>query len=162
FLAAYNAGPRRLDDYLSNNRPLPDETRHYVAMIGPSIVGVYPVNRSPAEDYAMNALPIDIPKGTRYGRAIQLASNRGSGGGWRGGCRGAGGWRSPSYPAGGDRGSRSRSSTRWSRRRCRRRMAASGLFSPPSQSRCRSAVVDRQPGTGRFRSAPIQARPWRM
>ena len=42
FLAAYNAGPRRLDDYLSNNRPLPDETRRYVAMIGPNIVGVYP------------------------------------------------------------------------------------------------------------------------
>jgi hypothetical protein len=79
FLAAYNAGPRRLDDYLSNNRPLPDETRRYVAMIGPNIVGVYPVNRSPAEDYAMNALPIDIPPGTRYGRATQLASSRGNG-----------------------------------------------------------------------------------
>ncbi len=79
FLAAYNAGPRRLDDYLSNNRPLPDETRRYVAMIGPDIVGIYPNNRSPAEDYAMNALPIDIPPGTRYGRAIQLASNRGGG-----------------------------------------------------------------------------------
>lgn len=80
FLAAYNAGPRRLDDYLSNNRPLPDETRRYVAMIGPSIVGTYPTNRSPAEAYAMNALPIDIPPGPRYGRAVQLASNRGSGG----------------------------------------------------------------------------------
>ena len=80
FLAAYNAGPRRLDDYLSNNRPLPDETRRYVAMIGPNIVGVYPSSRSPAEDYAMNALPIDIPPGTRYGRAIQLASSRGGGG----------------------------------------------------------------------------------
>ena len=64
FLAAYNAGPRRLDDYLSNNRALPDETRRYVAMIGPNIVGVYPTSRSPAEDYAMNALPIDIPPGT--------------------------------------------------------------------------------------------------
>ena len=28
----------------------------------------------------MNALPIDIPRGTRYGRATQLASSRGSGG----------------------------------------------------------------------------------
>lgn len=80
FLAAYNAGPRRLDDYLSNNRSLPDETRRYVAMIGPNIEGVYPTNRSPAEAYAMNALPIDIPPGTRYGRAVQLASSRGSGG----------------------------------------------------------------------------------
>ncbi|HEY2620426.1 MAG TPA: lytic transglycosylase domain-containing protein [Acetobacteraceae bacterium] len=79
FLAAYNAGPRRLDDYLSNNRPLPDETRHYVAMIGPNIAGVYPNTRSPAEDYAMNALPIEIPRGTRYGRAVQLASSHGGG-----------------------------------------------------------------------------------
>jgi hypothetical protein len=79
FLAAYNAGPRRLDDYLSNNRPLPDETRRYVAMIGPNIVGVYPSARSPAEDYAMNALPIDIPPGPRYGRAVQLASRGGGG-----------------------------------------------------------------------------------
>ena len=81
FLAAYNAGPRRLDDYLANNRPLPDETRHYVAMIGPNVEGVYPASRSPAEDYAMNALPINIPPGNRYGRAVQLASNRGGGGG---------------------------------------------------------------------------------
>jgi hypothetical protein len=80
FLAAYNAGPHRLDDYLSNNRPLPDETRRYVAMIGPNIEGVYPNVRSPAEDYAMNALPIDIPRGTRYGRATQLVSSRGGGG----------------------------------------------------------------------------------
>jgi cell division septation protein DedD len=74
FLAAYNAGPARLDDYLSNNRPLPDETRHYVAMIGPAIEGVYPRTRSPAEAYAMNTLPINIPPGPRYGRATQFAS----------------------------------------------------------------------------------------
>jgi hypothetical protein len=80
FLAAYNAGPRRLDDYLANNRALPDETRRYVAMIGPNIVGVYPNNRSPAEAYAMNALPIEIPRGPRYGRAVMMASNQGGGG----------------------------------------------------------------------------------
>ena len=82
FLAAYNAGPARLDDYLANNRPLPDETRRYVAMIGPNIVGVYPDRRSPAENYAMNDLPIQIPPGNRYGRAVQFAS-RGTGGGGR-------------------------------------------------------------------------------
>ena len=80
FLAAYNAGPNRLDDYLSNNRPLPDETRRYVAMIGPNIVGVYPQHRSPAEQYAMNALPTYIPPGNRYGRATQYASRNGGGG----------------------------------------------------------------------------------
>lgn len=75
FLAAYNAGPRRLDDYLSNNRPLPDETRRYVAMIGPYMADSRPKNPSPAEQYALNTLPTDIPPGPRYGRgAIQLAS----------------------------------------------------------------------------------------
>ena len=86
FLAAYNAGPRRLDDYLSNSRPLPDETRHYVAMIGPYITDSSPRNRSPAEQYAMNTLPTDIPPGPRYGRgyaqpaATSFASNRAFGG----------------------------------------------------------------------------------
>ncbi len=75
FLAAYNAGPRRLDDYLSNERPMPDETRRYVAMIAPMIEGIYPKNRSPAEAYAMNQLPFDIPPGLRYGGGeVVLAS----------------------------------------------------------------------------------------
>ena len=79
FLAAYNAGPNRLDDYLANNRPLPDETRRYVAMIGPNLQGVWPKVRSPAEAFAMNELPIRIPPGTRYGRNTQFASSNGNG-----------------------------------------------------------------------------------
>ena len=35
FLAAYNAGPNRLDQYLSNGAPLPTETVNYVASIAP-------------------------------------------------------------------------------------------------------------------------------
>ncbi len=35
FLAAYNAGPNRLDRYLSNGTPLPEETVNYVASIAP-------------------------------------------------------------------------------------------------------------------------------
>jgi hypothetical protein len=81
FLAAYNAGPTRLDDYLSNVRPLPDETRHYVAMIGPNLRGVYPNNRSAADELAMNTLPINIPAGKRYGRPVMLAGARPAGGG---------------------------------------------------------------------------------
>jgi hypothetical protein len=38
FLAAYNAGPGRLDAYLSIGRPLPDETQEYVTSIGPQLV----------------------------------------------------------------------------------------------------------------------------
>ena len=80
FLAAYNAGPKRLDDYLTRNRPLPDETRHYVAKIAPAIVGTEPNQRSPAADYAMNQLPLNIPPGPRYphhrAAPVALAENR--------------------------------------------------------------------------------------
>jgi hypothetical protein len=34
FLGAYNAGPARFDDYLRRGRPLPAETRRYLAQIG--------------------------------------------------------------------------------------------------------------------------------
>jgi len=39
FLAAYNAGPLRYDQHLSTGRPLPAETRTYVAMLSPMIDG---------------------------------------------------------------------------------------------------------------------------
>lgn len=75
FLAAYNAGPARLDDYLTNVRGLPDETRRYVAMIAPNLSREQPATRSPAEQFAMNQLPTQIPAGLRYGRgAVRLAS----------------------------------------------------------------------------------------
>ncbi len=68
FLAAYNAGPRRLDDYLTRNRPLPDETRHYVASIGPNIAGITPLRPSASPQYAMLQLPVNIPPGPRVPR----------------------------------------------------------------------------------------------
>jgi hypothetical protein len=49
FLAAYNTGPGRLDDFLTRNRPLPRETRQYVAIIGPQIAGIWPNSRSQAD-----------------------------------------------------------------------------------------------------------------
>ncbi len=45
FLAAYNAGPGRYLDYLARGRPLPVETRRYVADIMPSIGG--PIAQDP-------------------------------------------------------------------------------------------------------------------
>jgi hypothetical protein len=38
-LAAYNAGPRRYDEYLAAGRPLPAETRDYVAKLAPVLGG---------------------------------------------------------------------------------------------------------------------------
>jgi membrane-bound lytic murein transglycosylase B len=37
FLAAYNAGPARYEDHLATGRPLPAETRAYVAAVAPLI-----------------------------------------------------------------------------------------------------------------------------
>lgn len=39
FLAAYNAGPGRYDEYLAKGRPLPAETRAYVAQLTPLVGG---------------------------------------------------------------------------------------------------------------------------
>jgi len=54
FLAAYNAGPGRVDDYMQHSRGLPAETRRYVAMIAPYIQDSWPTNRSAADSLAMN------------------------------------------------------------------------------------------------------------
>jgi hypothetical protein len=48
FLAAYNAGPARLEDHLQRGRPLPVETRRYLAQIGELPEGAPPSGESPA------------------------------------------------------------------------------------------------------------------
>jgi len=74
FLAAYNAGPGRLDDYLTRSRTLPEETRRYVASIGPKLGGDSPNRASPGEQYASNGVPLAIPGGTRYASAAPVQS----------------------------------------------------------------------------------------
>ncbi|MDE1992558.1 MAG: lytic transglycosylase domain-containing protein [Rhizobiaceae bacterium] len=39
FLAAYNAGPGRYEEYRANGRPMPAETRAYVAQLAPLVGG---------------------------------------------------------------------------------------------------------------------------
>ena len=63
FLAAYNAGPGRLDSFMNYNRPLPDETTNYVAMIAPEIQGYYPAHRSEADQLALNTEPAGVSTG---------------------------------------------------------------------------------------------------
>ena len=65
FLAAYNAGPRRLEDYLWNGGSLPAETRNYVARIGPRIEGASPTRRAPPEVYAAAQIGTYVPPGPR-------------------------------------------------------------------------------------------------
>lgn len=70
FLAAYNTGPGRLDDFLLHNRSLPRETRNYVAAIGPQIAGITPNVRSQA-DLMVEAH--DVARGHVYAAAQSSA-----------------------------------------------------------------------------------------
>ncbi len=63
FLAAYDAGPGRLDSYINGGRSLPRETTNYVAMIAPAIQGYYPNHRSGADQLALNTLPAGVSTG---------------------------------------------------------------------------------------------------
>jgi membrane-bound lytic murein transglycosylase B len=55
--AAYNAGPGQVDDLLARGRPLPAETRTYVARVG-AILG------DPGDGTAINAARLTRPDGT--------------------------------------------------------------------------------------------------
>jgi hypothetical protein len=63
FLAAYNAGPGRLDKFMNSEEPLPDATQQYVAMIAPNIQGYYPQRRSEADQLALNTEPAGVSTG---------------------------------------------------------------------------------------------------
>ena len=46
FLAAYNAGPNRLNDHLASGRELPWETQDYLARLAPQVAGIEPARRA--------------------------------------------------------------------------------------------------------------------
>ncbi len=63
FLAAYNAGPGRLDRFMNDGVPLPNATQNYIAMIAPNIEGDYPAQRSEADQLALNTEPMGVSTG---------------------------------------------------------------------------------------------------
>jgi hypothetical protein len=77
FLAAYNAGPGRFEDYLwVGKRGLPAETRQYVTRIGSRIDGTHPVRRAAPEVYAAAEIPLNIPAGPRRGDTATMLALR--------------------------------------------------------------------------------------
>jgi hypothetical protein len=78
FLAAYNAGPGRYEDYVANGRPLPAETRAYVAQIAP-LLGDEPsaaiVAVAAADPTAWTRAPLFIGASDRSPSAIPVQAD---------------------------------------------------------------------------------------
>ncbi|MGO4683511.1 lytic transglycosylase domain-containing protein [Hyphomicrobium sp. 2TAF46] len=65
FLAAYNAGPRRYDEYLTAGRPLPAETRAYLAALAPVVGGgemADPVIAAAADPLSWTRAPLFVAR----------------------------------------------------------------------------------------------------
>jgi D-alanyl-D-alanine carboxypeptidase len=62
FLAAYNAGPARVDDYLATGDPLPDETVGYLSNVAPRLGSTTPMT-GPLSVYAGNNGNYAAPSG---------------------------------------------------------------------------------------------------
>lgn len=77
FLAAYHAGPGRYDDYLVNGRPLPVETRAYLADVIPAIDGVSSDDRLVATDpLGWTRAPLFVARGEVASASGQRPSDR--------------------------------------------------------------------------------------
>ena len=93
FLAAYNAGPGRVDEHLRTGRPLPGETQRYVQALGPELVGNRTADRSVASTDVRDLTSSDALRtgarppswrpsdrsGARHGESVFAATRTASG-----------------------------------------------------------------------------------
>ncbi|CAM5593344.1 hypothetical protein ATER59S_05331 [Aquamicrobium terrae] len=82
-LAAYNAGPARYDEHRSTGRPLPAETRAYVAALAPILAGTAPsdvAGRQSAAPPDWRDAPIFVARPTDSQVAAPPSSDARSGG----------------------------------------------------------------------------------
>jgi len=65
FLAAYNAGPNRLDAYLAGSEDLPDETVNYLAAVGPNLGNEVPMT-GPLVAYVQGGAAAPAPSAASF------------------------------------------------------------------------------------------------
>ncbi|HJS85388.1 MAG TPA: lytic transglycosylase domain-containing protein, partial [Acetobacteraceae bacterium] len=74
FLAAYNAGPNRLDSYLADGTPLPEETVGYVSSIAPNL-GESTALSGPLAVFAGGTITAERPAAEPVRPAVVLAAS---------------------------------------------------------------------------------------
>jgi D-alanyl-D-alanine carboxypeptidase len=73
FLAAYNAGPNRLDSYLAGGTPLPEETVGYVSAIAPNL-GESTAFSGPLAVFGGGSAPAESPGAESTSSPVMVAS----------------------------------------------------------------------------------------
>ena len=78
FLAAYNAGPGRVDEHLRTGRPLPGETQRYVQALGPELAGDRTIDSSVAPTDVRDLTSLDALRAAALSRSRRPSARYGA------------------------------------------------------------------------------------